>query len=502
MNCLPCFQNNDDEQESADGNDNLPVAQPKETPASSASPPPPAAGKNEPEEDPSFNEESERKTKNFTFRELAMATRNFRQECLLGEGGFGRIFKGTLKENGQIVAVRQLDRNGMQQGGHDFILEVAKLNMLEHKNLVNLVGYCADGDQRLLVYEYLPLGSLKTHLFEIPSGKKALDWSTRMKIALGVAQGLEYLHETADPPIIYRDLKPSNILLAEDNTPKLSEYGLANLLQSGGSKTHMPRVISHGYCAPEYEKNGELSAKSDVYSFGVILLELISGRKALDPSRPTEEQNLVEWAQPYFRDQTKFAEMADPLLRNGFSATSLNQAVGVTAMCLQDEPMARPLISDISAALTFLAMAPPEAPIPARLAPILSARVNSISQQNGSQKIAVSASRVERAESSDDSDSDDEGKKKQKSMKPKSKRLGSSAKHKISSKKMKKKEDKSVSKKSRSSSLSSSNSRRHDSDSGSSSDEEEDKPLEEEEVEEEEEEDDEEEEEEHNSDSE
>ncbi|KAL0452226.1 UNVERIFIED_CONTAM: Receptor-like kinase LIP2 [Sesamum latifolium] len=369
MSCLPCFQNNDD---SADDNknDDLPVAQPKDLPPSAA--PVNNNSTQDASADTNNAAENESTVKTFTFRELAMATKNFRQECLIGEGGIGRIFKGTLGSSGQIVAVRQLDRNGVQ-GSKEFAAEVTRLSHLQHPNLVKIIGYCADGEQRILVYEYLPFGPVMNHLFDLPAEKKPLDWTTRMKIAVGVAEGLEYLHEKADPPIIYCDLKSSNILLDDSNNPRLSQYGLSKLVQSG-NKMHVAPT-GNGYYAPEYERTGELSPKSDVYSFGVILLELISGRKALDTSRPADEQSLANWAQPIFRDQSKFPQMADPLLKEAFPVTSLNQAVGVAAMCLQEEPAARPLINDVSAALSFLAMARPEAPIPAHLVPILSSRV-------------------------------------------------------------------------------------------------------------------------------
>ncbi|XP_049366717.1 probable serine/threonine-protein kinase PBL25 [Solanum verrucosum] len=291
--------------------------------------------------------------KTFTFRELASATKNFRQECLIGEGGFGRVFKGTL-QGGEVVAVKQLDRTGTQ-GTKEFQVEVLLLSLLNHQNLVNLIGYSADGDQRILVYEYRPMGSLADHLIDIKEDQKPLDWQNRMKIASGAAEGLEYLHEKANPPIIYRDLRTTNILLDEDFTPRLSDYGLAKLA-GGGNKSHIsPRVMgTYGYCAPEYERSGELSFKSDVYSFGVVLLEIITGRRAVDTTRPTEEQNLVAWAQPIFRNPKRFREMADPLLKNRFPERSLNQAVGVAAMCLQEEPSVRPLISDVVAALTNL----------------------------------------------------------------------------------------------------------------------------------------------------
>ncbi|THU54363.1 hypothetical protein C4D60_Mb10t24310 [Musa balbisiana] len=142
----------------------------------------------------------------FTFRELAVATKNFRADCLLGEGGFGRVYKGRLEGSNQIVAIKQLDRNGLQ-GNREFLVEVLMLSLLHHPNLVNLIGYCADGDQRLLVYEYMPLGSLEDHLHDPSPDKKWLDWNTRMKIAAGAAKGLEYLHDKASPPArpLFRD---------------------------------------------------------------------------------------------------------------------------------------------------------------------------------------------------------------------------------------------------------------------------------------------------------
>ncbi|ERM95681.1 hypothetical protein AMTRI_Chr08g207100 [Amborella trichopoda] len=291
----------------------------------------------------------------FTFRELANATKNFRVECLLGEGGFGRVYKGRLESTNQVVAIKQLDRNGLQ-GNREFLVEVLMLSLLHHENLVNLIGYCADGDQRLLVYEYMPLGSLEDHLHDLPSDKKQLDWNTRMKIAAGAAKGLEYLHDKANPPVIYRDLKCSNILLGEGYHPKLSDFGLAKL-GPVGDKTHVStRVMgTYGYCAPEYAMTGQLTLKSDVYSFGVVLLELITGRKAIDNSRAAGEHNLVAWARPLFKDRRKFSQMADPTLQGQFPMRGLYQALAVAAMCVQEQPTMRPLIADVVTALTYLA---------------------------------------------------------------------------------------------------------------------------------------------------
>ncbi|XP_075638534.1 putative serine/threonine-protein kinase PBL7 [Castanea sativa] len=291
----------------------------------------------------------------FTFRELAAATKNFRAECFLGEGGFGKVYKGCLESTDQAVAIKQLDRNGLQ-GNREFLVEVLMLSLLHHPNLVNLIGYCADGDQRLLVYEYMPLGSLEDHLLELSAGKKQLDWNTRMKIAAGAAKGLEYLHNKASPPVIYRDLKCANILLGEGYHPKLSDFGLAKLGPVGDNTHVSTRVMgTYGYCAPEYAMTGQLTLKSDIYSFGVVLLEIITGRKAIDNSKAAGEQNLVAWARPLFKDREKFSKMADPLLQGQYPSRGLYQALAIAAMCVQDQPTMRPVIADVVTALTYLA---------------------------------------------------------------------------------------------------------------------------------------------------
>ncbi|KAL3511481.1 hypothetical protein ACH5RR_030882 [Cinchona calisaya] len=290
----------------------------------------------------------------FTFRELAAATNNFRQESFLGEGGFGSVYKGQLL-SGQVVAVKQLDRNGLQ-GNREFLVEVLMLSLLHHPNLVNLIGYCADGDQRLLVYEFMPLGSLEDHLHDLPPGKEPLDWNTRMKIAAGAAKGLEHLHDKANPPVIYRDFKSSNILLDEGFVPKLSDFGLAKLGPTGDKSHVSTRVMgTYGYCAPEYAMTGQLTVKSDVYSFGVVFLELITGRKAIDSTLPHGEQNLVTWARPLFNDRRKFAKLADPRLQGQYPMRGLYQALAVASMCIQGEAAARPLIGDVVTALSYLA---------------------------------------------------------------------------------------------------------------------------------------------------
>ncbi|XP_059278823.1 probable serine/threonine-protein kinase PBL21 [Lycium ferocissimum] len=289
----------------------------------------------------------------FTFKELALATQNFKEANRLGEGGFGSVYKGLLESN-LVVAIKQLNLDGIQ-GNQEFIVEVLMLSLLHHKNLVNLIGYCTDGDQRLLVYEFMPMGSLENHLFDLEPGMKPLSWSTRLKIAAGAAHGLEYLHCKANPPVIYRDLKSSNILLDNDFNPKLSDFGLAKLGPVGENTHVSTRVMgTYGYCAPEYAMSGKLTLKSDIYSFGVVLLELITGRKAYDTSKMPGEQNLVVWSLPFLKDRNKFAQMVDPLLNGQLSVRSLRQAIAITAMCIQEHAKVRPNISDIVVALDYL----------------------------------------------------------------------------------------------------------------------------------------------------
>nr|XP_017217746.1 PREDICTED: serine/threonine-protein kinase CDL1 isoform X1 [Daucus carota subsp. sativus] len=384
MNCFPCFSSNDSDEQDQE---KVPVAQ---------------AGA------PSSSDNADIAAHAFTFREMATATKNFRQECVLFDDGFGRVFKGTLKSTGQVVAVKQLDRNGIK-GTKEFLDEVRILSPIKHPNLINLLGYCADGDQRILVYDYMPLGSLETHLLdaERAADKNPLDWVTRMKIATGAAQGLEYLHEEAKPPIIYSDFKSSKILLDDNYNPKLCDFGLAKLAESGNAAIPARVMGTYGYSAPEYASTGELTMKSDIYSFGVVLLELITGRRAIDPNRPAKEQNLVTWAQPIFRDPKRFPEMADPLLNKDFSVKSLNQAVGVAAMCLQEEPTVRPYITDVVAALSFLEFDAPNPPAPTASPDKESAKENDHADNVSSRSSSPSDHNADSCDHSDHEDNND-----------------------------------------------------------------------------------------------
>ncbi|EPS60576.1 hypothetical protein M569_14225, partial [Genlisea aurea] len=294
----------------------------------------------------------------FTYNELKLATRNFRPDSLLGEGGFGCVFKGWINETdatpvrpgtGLTVAVKTLNHDGLQ-GHREWLAEVNYLGELIHPNLVKLIGYCIEDDQRLLVYEFMPRGSLENHLFK---RSLPLSWCVRLKIAANAAKGLAFLHEEAAKPVIYRDFKTSNILLDADYSAKLSDFGLAKDAPEG-DKTHVStRVMgTYGYAAPEYVMTGHLTAKSDVYSFGVVLLELLSGRRSMDKNRPNGEHNLVEWARPYLGgDQRRFYRLIDPRLEGRFSIKGAQMAVQLAARCLSRDAKNRPAMSQVVRAL-------------------------------------------------------------------------------------------------------------------------------------------------------
>lgn len=290
----------------------------------------------------------------FNYRELATATRNFHPDTFLGEGGFGSVYKGQLLSTSEVVAVKKLNPTGLQ-GEKEFLVEVLMLSLLRHPNLVHMIGYCAEGSQRLLVLEFMPLGSLEAHLHDLPPDKEPLDWKTRMKIAAGAAKGVDYLHNEAKPSVIFRDLKPSNILLDNEFNPKLSDFGLAKFGPVGDNSHVSTRVMgTHGYCAPEYFLTGKLTAKSDTFSFGVVLLELISGRKAVDTTRHGGRTSLVDWARPLLKDPKNHLQLADPRLKGQFSVSSLRKAVEVAAMCLREKANVRPTMHEVAIAMNYL----------------------------------------------------------------------------------------------------------------------------------------------------
>ncbi|XP_031117293.1 probable serine/threonine-protein kinase PBL17 [Ipomoea triloba] len=286
----------------------------------------------------------------FTYEEMKLGTKHFRPDQVLGEGGFGRVYKGVIDEHvrpGYIttrVAIKELDPEGLQ-GDREWLAEVKYLGQLRHTNLVKLIGYCCEDEHRLLVYEYMASGSLEKHLF--PRVCATLTWSRRMKIALDAARGLAFLHG-ADRPVIYRDFKTSNILLDEDFNAKLSDFGLA---KDGpmGDQTHVStRVMgTYGYAAPEYVMTGHLTARSDVYGFGVVLLEMLIGRRAMDKSRPSREHNLVEWARPLLTHSKKLFRILDPRIEGQYTNKTAMKVANLAYQCLSQNPKGRPVMSQV-----------------------------------------------------------------------------------------------------------------------------------------------------------
>ncbi|KAJ8426696.1 hypothetical protein Cgig2_016846 [Carnegiea gigantea] len=285
--------------------------------------------------------------------ELKEVTENFGSNALIGEGSYGRVYYGVLK-NGHAAAIKKLDAS--KQPDDEFLAQVSMVSRLKHENLVELLGYCVDGNQRILAYEFASNGSLH----DILHGRKgvkgaqpgpALSWTQRVKIAVGSAKGLEYLHEKADPPIIHRDIKSSNVLLFDDDVARIADFDLSNQAPDMAARLHSTRVLgTFGYHAPEYAMTGQLNAKSDVYSFGVVLLELLTGRKPVDHTLPRGQQSLVTWATPKLSED-KVKQCVDPRLNEDYPPKAVAKMAAVAALCVQYEADFRPNMSIVVKAL-------------------------------------------------------------------------------------------------------------------------------------------------------
>ncbi|KAJ1282171.1 hypothetical protein BS78_03G030400 [Paspalum vaginatum] len=291
--------------------------------------------------------------KTFKFADIDKATNGFDDSKVLGEGGFGCVYQGTL-EDGTTVAVKVLKRYD-GQGEREFLSEVEMLGRLHHRNLVKLLGICVEENARCLVYELIPNGSVESHLHGVDRETAPLDWNSRMKIALGAARALAYLHEDSSPCVIHRDFKSSNILLEHDFTPKVSDFGLARTARGEGNQHISTRVMgTFGYVAPEYAMTGHLLVKSDVYSYGVVLLELLTGRKPVDMSRPAGQENLVAWARPLLTNVLSLRQAVDPLLGPNVPLDNVAKAAAIASMCVQPEVAHRPSMGEVVQALKLV----------------------------------------------------------------------------------------------------------------------------------------------------
>ncbi|XP_068642136.1 cysteine-rich receptor-like protein kinase 1 [Aristolochia californica] len=285
----------------------------------------------------------------FDYQILKKATKNFHPSKQLGRGGFGPVYKGKLVD-GRVIAVKRLALERSQQGEAEFLAEVRMITSIQHKNLLRLLGCCSDGEQRLLVYEYMKNRSLDLIIYG--RSDLFLNWKARFQIILGVARGLQYLHEDSHLRIIHRDIKASNILLDDKFQPKIGDFGLARFFPEDQTYLSTTFAGTLGYTAPEYAIRGELSEKADIYSFGVLVLEIVSCRKNTDLTLPSEMQYLPEYAWKLY-ERSRVMNLVDPKLQaDGFAESDVLQAIHVALLCLQPYPSIRPRMSEIVAMIT------------------------------------------------------------------------------------------------------------------------------------------------------
>ncbi|XP_016499506.1 protein STRUBBELIG-RECEPTOR FAMILY 5 isoform X2 [Nicotiana tabacum] len=284
----------------------------------------------------------------YPLADLQNATGNFASSRLLGEGSIGRVYRAKYPD-GRVLAVKKIDSSFFQDRQCTELADIAsKVSKLHHPNIAEVFGYCSEQGQNMLIYEYFRNGSLHEFLHVSDDFSKPLTWNTRVRIALGAARAIEYLHEVCSPSCLHRNIKTSNILLDAELNPRLCECGLAMFHERAS------RNLDAGYTAPECTKPSAYTLKSDVYSFGVVMLELLTGRKPFDSSKPRLEQYLVQWASPQLHDLDALEKMADPALRGLYPPKSLSRFADVTALCVQLEPEFRPHMSEVVQALVRL----------------------------------------------------------------------------------------------------------------------------------------------------
>eukprot|EP01018_Ginkgo_biloba_P026560 Gb_17959 [translate_table: standard] len=281
--------------------------------------------------------------RSFTYSEVRTATKDF--ETLIGERGFGKVFHGYLLDVREI-AVKCLSA-GSHQGENEFSAEVALLSRVHHKNLVSLVGYCTEGEHRILIYEYMHKGNLRDLLYGVNASSHRLKWTTRLDIALNAARGLEYLHTGNNPIIIHRDVKSDNILLNNRLLAKVSDFGLSKAGPVDGA-THVSTLVNGttGYLDPEYYVTNQLTEKSDVYSFGVLLLEIISGRQPINVNFPPEERNIVHWVRLMI-NSGNIEGLVDPIIRNKYNIAAMWKVVELAMACVENKGSNRPTMSEV-----------------------------------------------------------------------------------------------------------------------------------------------------------
>ncbi|KAJ8760151.1 hypothetical protein K2173_011007 [Erythroxylum novogranatense] len=277
----------------------------------------------------------------YSLADLQSSTGNFAAGRLLGEGSLGCVYKAKYPD-GKVIAVKKIDKSHFQKDHkEEFSKIVSNISKIHHKNIAPLVGYCSESDHHILVYEFFRNGSLHDFLHMSDDFSNPLTWNTRVKIALGTARAVEYLHEVCAPSVIHKNIKSSNILLDLEFNPHLSDYGL------DGFHDRTSKNLGIGYNAPECTKPSSYSIKSDVYSFGVVMLELLTGRMPYDSSKSKSEQCLVRWATPQLHDIDALANMVDPALRGLYPPKAISRFADIIALCVQAEPEFRPPMSEV-----------------------------------------------------------------------------------------------------------------------------------------------------------
>ncbi|XP_019229250.1 PREDICTED: cysteine-rich receptor-like protein kinase 10 isoform X2 [Nicotiana attenuata] len=295
----------------------------------------------------------------YSFESLAIATNNFSLGNKLGEGGFGPVYKGKLPD-GQEVAIKRLSTSS-GQGLLEFKNEILLIAKLQHTKLVRLLGYCTQGEERILVYEYMHNKSLDFFLFDT-NKKEQINWGTRFRIIEGVAQGLLYLHKYSRLTVVHRDLKASNILLDSDMNPKISDFGMARIFGQQESEANTKRIVgTHGYMSPEYALRGIVSTKTDVFSFGVLLLEIVSGKKNNSCYDSEHPLNLIGLAWELWREE-RALELIDATLIESCSRDEVLRCIHVGLLCVQDYAKDRPSMSSVVSMLTNESRQPPPPP--------------------------------------------------------------------------------------------------------------------------------------------